>query len=226
MDTARNYHMPRTNGAPGTVSSGTHGCFHLTVTVQNLILRIATPRGIGNPRDDVSSHCWALTGCWTARPPLRRRKQRVALTARCCPAPRMLMDEPSRALDSARKHEILPAHLEQLRRAPGPPILYVTKGRGDHPPADTLVLLRGWPHRGRVRCAMRCPGSCLCPASGVRGGLDRVIEATVVSHADDGLSERGSAPGLSICPASPPSSVRLRIMAQDVMLASKPAPLA
>jgi molybdate transport system ATP-binding protein len=132
------------------------------------------------------------------------------------------MDEPLAALDSARKQDILP-YLERLRDGPLKlPILYVSHALDEVARlADTLVLLRD----GRIAAqgplfdVLSDPAA--VPLLGVRDA-GAVIEATVITHDKDGLSileisaGRIELPGVQ---APPGARVRLRVLAQDVILA-------
>ncbi|KIN63859.1 Molybdenum transport ATP-binding protein ModC [Sulfitobacter noctilucicola] len=149
-------------------------------------------------------------------------KQRVALGRALLSKPRMLlMDEPLASLDGARKQEILP-YLERLRDGPlRLPILYVSHAVDEVARlADTLVLLEA----GRVQKAgplmdvMADPAA--VPLLGVREA-GAVIEATVMAHADDGLTRLKFSGGDLHLPgvqAEVGAKVRLRVLAQDVLV--------
>ena len=149
-------------------------------------------------------------------------KQRVALGRALLSSPRMLlMDEPLASLDGTRKQEILP-YLEHLRDGPlGLPILYVSHAVDEITRlADTLIVLKGGrvAAQGLLKDVMADPH--LVPLLGVREA-GAVIEATVISHADDGLSQLCISAGTLELPgvqAAVGARVRLRVMAQDVML--------
>lgn len=150
-------------------------------------------------------------------------KQRVALGRALLSKPRMLlMDEPLASLDGPRKAEILP-YLERLRDGPlALPILYVSHAVDEIARlADTLVLLDG----GRVRAhgplhdMMTDPAA--VPLLGVREA-GAVLEAEVMAHAQDELTALRISAGTLHLPgvqADPGARLRLRILAQDVMLA-------
>ncbi|MBD3663706.1 molybdenum ABC transporter ATP-binding protein [Sulfitobacter aestuariivivens] len=149
-------------------------------------------------------------------------KQRVALGRALLSQPRMLlMDEPLASLDGPRKQDILP-FLEQLRDGLFTiPILYVSHAVDEVARlADRLVLLQD----GQVRAqgplfdVMADPAA--VPLLGVREA-GAVLEAEVCAHADDGLSTlRLSAGNLELpgVQAAVGSTVRLRVLAQDVIL--------
>jgi molybdate transport system ATP-binding protein len=152
-------------------------------------------------------------------------RQRVALgRALMCDPQLLLMDEPLAALDVARKAEILP-YIERLRDSVRIPILYVSHDMSEVARlATTLVVLDG----GRV--AVDGPvGHVLShpdavPLIGVRAA-GAVITARVSGRLlDDGLTELAFSGGRLVLPGNLGAmgqNVRLRIPAQDVILAKK-----
>ena len=149
-------------------------------------------------------------------------KQRVALgRALLCHPRLLLMDEPLASLDGPRKQEILP-YLERLRDGGlGLPILYVSHAVDEIARlADRLVLLQN----GRLKAqgalfdVMADPAA--VPLLGVREA-GAVLEADVIAHAEDGLSTLAVRAGQLELPgvqAPIGTRVRLRVMAQDVIL--------
>ncbi|MBA4489480.1 molybdenum ABC transporter ATP-binding protein [Paracoccus sp. S1E-3] len=150
-------------------------------------------------------------------------RQRVALGRAILSGPRLLlMDEPLAALDEARKAEILP-YLERLRDGLGLPILYVSHALPEITRlANTVVLLE----HGRVTAAGPAAQVLSDPASGPALGRETgaLLEAVVAAQESDGLA-RLDTPAGPIWVARPDlatgARVRLRIVAQDVMLATE-----
>ena len=152
-------------------------------------------------------------------------KQRVAIGRALLADPRiLLMDEPLAALDTPRKEEILP-YLERLRDEAGLPILYVSHAMAEVARlADTLVVLQA----GRVALAGPAADILADPAAvpllGVREA-GAVIRARVAGPAGDGLTHLEVSAGQLTLPGvtAPAGSVlRLRVLAQDVILALEP----
>ena len=150
-------------------------------------------------------------------------KQRVAIGRAILSNPRcLLMDEPLAALDEPRKAEILP-YLERLRDELALPILYVSHSVAEVARlATTLVFLDA----GRVVAAgpaaavMADPA--MVPVMGLREA-GAVISARLVGHEADGLSRLETQGGPIWLPhlhGQPGRHIRLRILAQDVMLAT------
>ncbi|WP_163849282.1 molybdenum ABC transporter ATP-binding protein [Pseudooceanicola aestuarii] len=149
-------------------------------------------------------------------------KQRVAIGRALLAGPRLVLaDEPLAALDDARKAEILP-YFERLRDEVAVPILYVT-----HSPAEvarlatTVVALED----GRIIRAGPVAEVLGDPAVTPLGAREAgaVITARLVAHHADGLSEldaSGRRLLLPRVPGPPGQSLRVRIAAQDVMLAT------
>jgi molybdate transport system ATP-binding protein len=151
-------------------------------------------------------------------------RQRVSLGRALLSRPRMLlMDEPLSALDAPRKEEILP-YLERLRDHSGLPILYVTHSVAEVARLATtvVVLERGKAVRsGPAEAILSDPGS--VRQLGLREA-GAVLPATLARHHDDGLSERAVSGGRPFLPQqdiAPGAAVRVRILAQDVMLATE-----
>ncbi|MGD1885174.1 MAG: molybdenum ABC transporter ATP-binding protein [Paracoccaceae bacterium] len=152
-------------------------------------------------------------------------KQRAALGRALLSRPRMLlMDEPLAALDAPRKQHILP-YLERLKAEAGLPILYVSHAVDEIARlADQMILLKD----GRVAASgpvfdvMADPAA--IPLLGVREA-GAVLRATVTDHASDGLSrlQVGAGP-LELPGVKAPigTTLRLRVLAQDVILSLDP----
>jgi molybdate transport system ATP-binding protein len=152
-------------------------------------------------------------------------KQRVAIGRAILANPRLLlMDEPLAALDEARKAEILP-YLERLRDDLALPILYVSHSMAEVARlATTVVVLEA----GRVQAAGPAgdvlSDTATAPSLGLREA-GAILTARLVCHDDDGLSHLETSAGPIWLPrvAAPlGTQVRLRILAQDVMLALEP----
>lgn len=198
---------------------------HLTVRQNLLYGRWFAPRRDGTPFDRV-------VGMLDIGPLLDRRpgglsggeRQRVALGRAILSAPRLLlMDEPLAALDEARKAEVLP-YLERLRDEFGLPILYVSHSVAEVARLATTVVLMD---AGRITAAgpaaaiLADPGA--APSLGLREA-GAILHARVAAQEEDGLTRLESAAGTLWLPrvAAPAgTALRLRILAQDVMLATR-----
>ena len=149
-------------------------------------------------------------------------KQRVALgRALLCKPQMLLMDEPLASLDGPRKQDILP-YLERLRDGPlGLPILYVSHAVDEVARlADRLVILQNGQVRAQGPLFDVMADPVAVPLLGVREA-GAVIEAQVMSHAEDGLSSLKTSAGTLVLPgvqAEVGAKVRLRVLAQDVIL--------
>lgn len=150
-------------------------------------------------------------------------RQRVALGRALLSDPHvLLMDEPLAALDAARKDVILP-YLERLKlERPDLPILYVSHALDEIARlADHLVILSGGriAQAGDVYDVLSDPEA--LPLLGVRQA-GALVMAKVAAHGSDGLSQLTLAAGSLTLPgvrAPVGAQVRLRILAQDVILA-------
>ena len=150
--------------------------------------------------------------------------QRVAIGRALLAAPRLLLlDEPLAALDAARKSEILP-YLDRLRAAAAIPILYVSHDVSEiaRIATDIVVLDAGRVIRaGPVADVLSDPA--IVAATGVRGAGAMVTGRVTAQH-DDGLTELAAAGGALFLPrvAAPiGAALRVRIAAQDVMIARR-----
>lgn len=148
-------------------------------------------------------------------------KQRVAIGRALLAQPKLLlMDEPLASLDEGRKDEILP-YLERLRDGTEAPVLYVSHSVAEVARlATTVVTLRD----GRVTAAGPANQVLSDPANihelGVREA-GAIVDATVVAHHPDGLTEFAAAGGRLLLPrvaAEPGRRIAVRIHAQDVIL--------
>ena len=149
-------------------------------------------------------------------------KQRVAIGRALLAEPRvLLMDEPLAALDDARKAEVLP-YLERIRDETRIPVLYISHAVPEVARLATTVVVV---EAGRVIRAgptaevLSDPDA--VPSLGVREA-GSLITGRVLSHHEDGLSEIAVSAGTLLLPriAAPPgAAVRVRIEAQDVIVA-------
>lgn len=203
---------------------------HLTVA-QNLSYADKRARGLPGPGMD------DIIAALDLAPLLGRypsglsggEQSRAAIGRAMLTRPQMLlMDEPLAALDEARKTEIMP-YLERLRDQIGTPILYVSHNMAEVARLAThlLVLEAGRiTHHGPLDKLLSDPA--VSPAIGLREA-GSVIETTLTRHWDDGLSQLATSAGPLLLPqvdAPIGSRIRVRIMAQDVILScSRPTGL-
>jgi molybdate transport system ATP-binding protein len=151
-------------------------------------------------------------------------KQRVAIGRAILSNPRLLlMDEPLAALDEARKAEILP-YLERLRDEVRLPILYVSHSVAEVARLATTVILM---EAGRVTASGPATellaDPAIAPAMGLREAGSMIL-ARVAGQEEDGLTRLETGGGPVFLPdvgAAPGGTLRLRILAQDVMLATE-----
>ncbi|KUJ73315.1 molybdenum ABC transporter ATP-binding protein [Ruegeria marisrubri] len=150
-------------------------------------------------------------------------KQRVAIGRALLASPRLILaDEPLAALDDARKAEILP-YFERLRDEVSVPILYVTHSAAEVARlATSVVALQSGQVERHGPAAEVLSDPSVAPA-GVRA-VGAVLQARVHTHHPDGLTELEAGGDRLFLPRIPHregESVRVRIAAQEVMLADR-----
>ena len=150
-------------------------------------------------------------------------KQRVAIGRALLSGPELILaDEPLAALDEARKDDILP-YFERLRDEVGIPVVYVSHAAGEVARLATTVVVMD---QGRVK-QMGPAGEVLSDPSVIPIGVREagaMIEARVGAHSDDGLSDLligDLVVTIPNCGRQIGDLVRLRIAAQDVMIATQ-----
>ncbi len=224
LDTARGVNLPPHRRRIGYVFQDARLFPHLTVRQNLLYGRWFAPKEPGVSLDRIVD----LLGIG---PVLDRRpgalsggeKQRVAIGRAILSNPRLLaLDEPLAALDEARKAEILP-YLERLRDELHLPILYVSHAMAEVARlANTVVLMEA----GRVTATGPTADILSDPATAPGLGLREagaILTARVGAQDDDGLTRLDSAMGPLWLPrvAAPLGArLRIRVLAQDVMLAT------
>ena len=195
---------------------------HLTVRQNLLFGRWFAPRGAAREDFDrivamlgisplLQRHPVALSG---------GEKQRVAIGRALLSSPDLILaDEPLAALDEARKEEILP-YFERLRDEVKIPMLYVSHSAAEVARLATSVVVLKDGQVQRQGSAAEVLGDDQVMPTGVRAA-GALLEARVLRHHPDGLSEL-DAGGLSLflpqVQQAPGSLLRVRILAQDVIL--------
>ena len=221
-DTATRLHLPPHRRRIGYVFQEARLFPHLTVR-QNL----AYGRWFAPPSADDLPRITDLLGIGAL---LDRRpaalsggeRARVALGRAILSNPALLlMDEPLASLDEARKAEILP-YLERLRDEIRLPILYVSHSAAEVARlATTLVLIEA----GRVTRAGPAEHLLSDPATASAFGLrdaGAILTLRIEAQEADGLTRLSGPTGPLWLPrvdGPPGTPLRVRILAQDVMLA-------
>ena len=223
LDTARGVNLPPHRRRIGYVFQDARLFPHLTVRQNLLYGRWFAPRQQGIAEERIVD-LLGIAPLMARRPGALSggEKSRVAIGRAILSNPRLLLlDEPLAALDEARKAEILP-YLERLRDELHLPILYVSHAMAEVARlANTVVLIDA----GRVTAAGRTAEILADPAAAHGLGLREagaLLTARIAAQDADGLTRLDSAAGSVWLPrvAAPVGTVlRIRILAQDVMLA-------
>lgn len=221
LDTATGLNLPPHRRRVGYVFQDARLFPHLTVRQNLLYGRWFAPPG---PDDlDRITALLGLEALLTRRPGALSggEKQRVALGRALLSRPRLLLlDEPLAALDAPRKAEILP-FLEAIRDEARVPVLYVSHSAAEVARLATHVVLLD---AGRVVASGPATQVFADPAMAAALGpreAGAILAARVVAHEADGLTRLETAGGPLWVPrlrAAPGTEIRLRLLAQDVML--------
>ncbi len=223
LDTAAHINLPACRRRIGYVFQDARLFPHLTVRQNLLYGRWFTGSGTG-PAIETVTRLLGLGSLLQRRPSALSggEKQRVAIGRAILSNPELLlMDEPLAALDDARKAEILP-YLERLRDDLGLPILYVSHSMAEVARLATTVVLM---EAGRITAIGPTDTLLSDPATAPLIGLREagaIIPARLTGQDADGLSQLETSAGPLWLPrisAPPGSALRLRILAQDVILA-------
>ena len=199
---------------------------HLTVRQNLLYGRWFAAKGDG-PREDMGRIVEMLgIGHLLGRRPgalSSGEKQRVAIGRALLASPRLILaDEPLASLDEARKAEILP-YFERLRDEVSVPVLYVSHSAAEVARLATTVIALQDGRVLRQGPAVEVLGDPTVTPLGARGA-GAVLEAAVLRHHADGLSEieaGGVRLFLPRVPHAPGSRIRVRIAAHEVLLSRK-----
>jgi len=222
LNTQTNQNLPPHRRRIGYVFQDARLFPHLTVRQNLLYGRWFAPRTQGPTLSHITD-LLGITHLLNRRPGALSggERQRVALGRAILSNPQLLlMDEPLAALDDARKAEILP-YLERLRDDLNLPILYVSHSMAEVARlATTIVLLDA----GRVTAAGPAADILSDPQTAQSFGLREtgaILQATVAAQDSDDLTRLITPAGPLWLPqinAPTGSTMRLRILAQDIML--------
>lgn len=221
-DSARRIHLPPHRRRMGVIFQDGRLFPHLTV-LQNLRYgRWFAPRTAHRTSESAVVEMLGIGPLLDRAPATLSggERQRVAIGRALLAEPRLILaDEPLSALDDDRKAEILP-YLERLRDEWRVPMLYVSHSPAEVARIATTVVMMEAGRLTRMGPAAEVLADPAAAGPGREAGA--VIEATVIVHHPDGVTElqAGGLPlFLPTLAASPGDRLRLRIAAPDVMLA-------
>lgn len=223
LDTARGIALPPHRRRLGYIFQEARLFPHMTVRRNLLYGRRFAPPGAQGAELDHVVEMLGIGALLDRRPGALSggERQRVAIGRALLAAPRLLLaDEPLASLDEARKAEILP-YFERLRDETDVPILYVSHSAAEVARLATSVVVLDDGRVARQGAAAEVLSDPSVTPLGVRAA-GAVLEARVVRHADDGLSEL-DAGGLTLwlprVAQAEGTPLRVHVEAQDVMLA-------
>lgn len=225
FDTAAGINLPPHRRRVGYIFQDGRLFPHLTVRQNLLYGRWFAPRKAGTDDTDKIVEMLGLASLLERRPSRLSggEKQRVAIGRALLSAPDILLaDEPLAALDDARKEEILP-YFESLRDDFDVPILYVSHAEAEVTRlATTLVVLEQGKviRQGAAEELLSDPSFTPLGAGAAGVRLTARIDA---QHAD-GITEVRAGSATLLLPRVPyavGTEIRMRIAAQDVMIAKE-----
>lgn len=224
LDTSRNHSLPARERRIGVVFQDSRLFPHMNVRANMLYGWRRAGEKPGQDRIEAVIALLGLERILARRPRTLSggERSRVALARAVLMNPRvLLLDEPLAALDAAKKAEILP-YLETMVRETKIPMLYVSHSLDEVARlADRMVVL----DHGRVVAegSIFDMTARLDLTSGAHLMPGAVLEAVISGHDEaHGLTELALAGEILVVPKiarAPGEKVRIRIDAEDVMLA-------
>jgi molybdate transport system ATP-binding protein len=227
VDTAKGIFVPRHRRRIGYVFQDARLFPHMTVRRNLAYGRFFAPRAERYADEGKVLDLLGIAGLMDRRPASLSggEKQRVAIGRALIASPRLiLMDEPLASLDEARKAEIMP-YIERLRDETRVPVVYVSHSVAEVARlADDVVLLSAGKVAAFGPAARILQRLDLLPDAEIGEG-GALLEMTVARHDEAfGMTVLASAAGEIRVPriaAGAGASVRLRIRARDVMIATE-----
>ncbi|MBV7380174.1 molybdenum ABC transporter ATP-binding protein [Maritimibacter dapengensis] len=196
---------------------------HLTVERNLAYGRKYAPKGANLPKLDTIVELLGIGALLSRRPAdlSGGEKSRVAIGRALLSGPRLLLaDEPLAALDDDHKSEILP-YFERLRDELDVPVLYVSHSAAEVARLATTIIVLEQGHILRTGPAQEVLADPQITPLGP-GAAGAMLEAKVVAHHADGLSELSAGSTRLLIPhvpCDPGQTLRVLVEAQDVMLA-------
>jgi len=222
FDTAKNHWLPTHKRRLGYIFQEGRLFPHLDVRKNLLYGQRFIPKSA--PREDFG-HVVEMLGIGhllNRRPNMLSggEKQRVAIGRALLASPRLILaDEPLSALDATHKAEIMP-YFERLRDEVSVPILYVSHSAAEVARLATSVVALDQGRVVQTGPAAEVLNYPMLAPLGVRA-VGALLEAVVMAHHEDGLSELdvgGQRLLLPLLQRPVGARLRIRIPANDVIL--------